>query len=501
MLGFARPAAAAIGLVGLAGVAIAQPGTSPFTGAMTGTQVVETGCVSCHGKELEGAGAKSIFTAQVVAKSDAALMKAIADGPGGVPDHAYRSKLTDRQIFEAVAYMRIRNGQLTPKPYEDPNGKVVRSKRQAFRLETVATGFEIPTATTFLPDGRILVTERTGRLRVIKGGQLAPDPVRGVPVPYIIQDGGLFDVRPHPQYASNGWIYLCYSEVVPGYQAPAGAPPPSPGSARNPPSMTRIVRGKLTADNRWVEQQDVFAAAPEVYTASTAHYGCRMYFDKAGYLFFTLGERGVPANAQTLTNPLGKVHRVRDDGTAPADNPFYNTPGAVKSIWTYGHRNPQGLTVDPRSGLMWESEHGPTGGDEINVLEKGKNYGWGVASYGIQPGIMKTHEAGMVDPARWYTPSIGPSGITFYNGSAYPGWRNSLFVSGLIGQKWRRLTVEGRRVTGEEELFEKFGRVRTQELGPDGLLYLLVQAPTGAGTGMPSYAPTPGSLVRVVPLK
>jgi glucose/arabinose dehydrogenase len=429
------------------------------------------------------------------------LMKAIGEGPRGVPDHAYRSKLSDRQIFEAVAYMRIRNGQLTPKPYEDPNGKVIRSRKQAFRIETVATGFEIPTSAVFLPDGRILVTERPGRVRVIKDGKLLAQPVSGIPVAYAIQDGGIFDIRPHPNYAQNGWIYLSFSEVRPGYTPPEGAPPPSPGSPRNPPSMTRIVRGKLTADNRWVQQEDIFKAPDALYTASTAHYGCRLTFDGQGHLYFTLGERGVPANAQTLTNPLGKIHRINDDGSVPTDNPFVDTPGAWKSIWSYGHRNADGLSWDPRTGLLWGVEHGPTGGDEVNIIEKGKNYGWGVVSLGIQPGIMKTHEAGMVDSVVHYTPSIGPSGIRYYTGDKYPGWKNSLFIAGLIGQKWLRLETSGRKVVSQEAVFSQFGRVRTQEVGPDGLFYVLVQAPTGAGTGMPSYAVTDGSLIRIVPIK
>jgi glucose/arabinose dehydrogenase len=332
----------------------------------------------------------------------------------------------------------------------------------------------------------------------------------------------MLDVAIHPQYAKNGWIYLAYTEVVAGYVAPPPAPPaaapptPAPadpaaaGAARgggrgrggppSPPSMTVFVRGKIDKSNRWVEEQVIYRAPSELYTPSGSHYGARFLFDRAGHLFYSLGERGDMTNAQDLSKPLGKIHRVNDDGSIPKDNPFVSTPNALPSIWSYGHRNPQGLSWDA-SGLMWESEHGPTGGDEINIIEKGKNYGWGVVSMGMQNGITERSRPGMEPPIVYYTPTIAPSGITFYTGSRYPAWKNNLFVAALAGQQLRRLEISGRKVVQQEAVFEQFGRVRAVTTGPDGLLYVLLQNPTGAGTGLGLAASTPGMVIRLTPEK
>jgi glucose/arabinose dehydrogenase len=206
------------------------------------------------------------------------------------------------------------------------------------------------------------------------------------------------------------------------------------------------------------------------------------------------------ANAQDLSVPLGKIHRVNDDGSPAAGNPFIGTPGADPTVWSYGHRNPEGLAFDPVSGLLWESEHGPTGGDEINVIEKGHNYGWGVISMGLEPGITHQHQAGMDDPIAYYTPTIAPSGMTFYSGNRYPGWKNNLFVAALAGQELLRLEVSGRTIISQEPLFHEFGRVRDVITGPDGLLYVLIQNPTGAGTGLALSAPAAGMVIRLVPV-
>lgn len=263
--------------------------------------------------------------------------------------------------------------------------------------------------------------------------------------------------------------------------------------------MTVFIRGKINKNHEWVNEQLLYRGPPALYTPSGAHYGTRFLFDKTGHVFYTLGERGAMTNAQDLSIPLGKIHRINDDGTIPKDNPFVNTPNAIPSIWSYGHRNPEGLAWDPVTGLMWESEHGPTGGDEINIIEKGKNYGWGVISMGQQPGITKRTEPGMEVPVVYYTPTIAPSGMAFYSGSKYPGWKNNLFVAALAGQQLRRLEIKGRAVVHEEAVFEQFGRVRAVTTGPDGLFYVILQNPTGAGTGVGLSASTPGMVIRLVP--
>jgi glucose/arabinose dehydrogenase len=256
--------------------------------------------------------------------------------------------------------------------------------------------------------------------------------------------------------------------------------------------MTRIVRGRLNANNEWVDQQDIFHAPASLYTTSVIHYGSRFLFDGQGHLFWSMGERGDMANAQNLGSPLGKIHRINDDGSVPRDNPFVNTPGAIPTIWSYGHRNPEGLAFDPVTGLLWESEHGPTGGDEINIIQKGHNYGWGVVSMGLEPGITKQHQAGMEDPIAFYVPSIGPSGISFYTAGRYPGWKNNLFVSALVGQKLIRYEIDGRRITHQEAVYQGFGRTRDVITGPDGYLYILLQ-------NSQSLANSLGMVIRLLP--
>lgn len=388
----------------------------------------------------------------------------------------------------------------------DPDGKVVRSEKQTFKIEVLTRDLETPWGLAFLPDGRLLITERPGRLRIFENGRLS-DPVNGTPVPHVQQDGGYLDVTVHPDYARTGWIYLSYSEVLPGFTpsaTPAPEPPPAArgrGRGRGPqiPSNTVVVRGRISQSREWIDQQVIFRAPPDLYSTSGAHFGSRFIWDASGHLFFSVGDRGAMQNAQDLGKPLGKIHRVNDDGSAPADNPFVKTPGALATIWSYGHRNPQGFAWDPTSGALWESEHGPNGGDEINVIEPGHNYGWGVITMGTQSGITERAREGMEQPIVYYTPPLGPSGMAFYTGTRYPGWRNSsLFVSGLVGQQLRRLEISSRQVTRQEVVFDQLGRVRHIVQAPDGYLYVALQAPTGVN-GLPLSASTPGMIVRLVP--
>jgi glucose/arabinose dehydrogenase len=468
-------------------------------------------CAACHGT-VEAAGrSPNLFDDQWTrAKDDEGIAAVIADGVPQTEMIPFKGQLTDQQIWQLVAYLRTQAASSKPRPtyVPDPDGQEIKSEQQTFRLEVVAREIETPWGLAFLPDGRLLVTERAGKLRIISKDKAAPVvTVTGTPKVWERQDAGMFDVEVHPQYANNGWIYLSYAEPVPNYTPPppsaetAAPPPPAAGrGGRGPqtpsiPSMTTIVRGKIAKDNTWTDQQVIFRAPPELYTPNNTHFGSRFIFDRQGHLFYTIGERGVMENAQNLSHPAGKVHRVNDDGSVPKDNPFVNRAGAVPTIWSYGHRNPQGLAWDA-SGRLWESEHGPQGGDEINIIEPGKNYGWGVITMGVQPGITKRSEPGMEQPIVYYTPTIAPSGITFYTGNQYPGWKNQLFVSALAGQQLRRLDVKDNKVTAQEVLFNQFGRVHDVVQGPDGLLYVTLQLP-----GQVMSASTPGMVARLVPLK
>ena len=410
----------------------------------------------------------------------------------------------------ALAASTVLVGSTSQSP-ADPDGRVIASEKQKFRIEVLARGLETPWGLEFLPDGRLLVTERVGHLRIYQHGALS-DPVKGTPVPHVQQDGGYLDVTIHPEYAQNGWVYLAYSEVQPGFTPPpaSATPPPAPsppgrgrGRGRGPqiPSNTVVVRGRINANLEWTDQQVIFRAPEALYSTSGAHFGLRFIWDKENHLLFSLGERGAMQNAQDLSNPLGKIHRVNADGSAPPDNPFAKTPGALATIWSYGHRNPQGLAWDPRTGLLWESEHGPNGGDEINVIEPGRNYGWGVITMGTQPGLTEQAHEGMEQPIVYYTPSIGPTGMAFYTGDRYPAWRDSsLFVCALVGQQLLRLEISGRRVTHQEAVLDHVGRVRDIAQGPDGYFYVALQSPTGVD-GLPLSASTPGTIVRLVPVQ
>jgi glucose/arabinose dehydrogenase len=468
-------------------------------------QLFTDNCAGCHGTGAAGGGrAPNLFAQQLLAhRTDERLHRAILEGVSGTEMPAFKELLSDNDSWRIVAYLRSQSAALGGRPpyVPDPHNQIVRSQKQSFRIEVVTRGLETPWGLAFLPDGRLLVTERPGRLRIVEKGKLLPEPVKGTPKVWERQDAGMMDVILHPSYRRNGWIYLSYAEAAPGHAVSQAEPAAADASAPSPPSMTVIVRGKLNRQNEWVQTQEIFRAPAHFYTVGNSHYGSRLAFDPEGYLFYTIGDRGVFANAQDLTNPMGKIHRVKDDGSIPADNPFVGREGAVPSIWSYGHRNPQGLSWDPVTGLLWESEHGPSGGDEINIIEKGKNYGWGVATMGVQPGITRREAPGMEPPIVYYTPRIAPSGITFYSGKRYPGWKNSLFVAGLAGQQLRRLEIKGRQVIAQEAVYEQFGRTRTLALGPDGLFYVLLQNPTGAGTGLIISDSSPGMIIRLVPIK
>jgi glucose/arabinose dehydrogenase len=446
-------------------------------------------CAACHGvSAAAGPVGPTLFVEKWIhGGDDESLVKSIRDGypEKGMPP--FKDTLDDPQIWQLVAYIRTQTANLKEKPQyvPDPDGQVVTSAKQVFKMEILARNLETPWGLAFLPDGRLLITERPGRLRIVQDGKLLPDSVKGLPRVWEKQDGGLLDVEVHPQYASNGWIYLSYSETLPGYVAPP-----------DPPSMTVIVRGRIDKNNEWVDQQVLFRAPDAIYNSANAHYGSRFIFDKQNHLFFSIGEKQQMPDAQDLSKPTGKIHRINDDGTMPKDNPFVNTPGALASIWSYGHRNPQGLAWDPVSGKLWESEHGPTGGDEINIIEPGHNYGWGVITMGVQPGITRRAEPGMEQPIVYWTPSVAPSGIAFNTGNRYPGWKNNLFVSCLAGQQLKRLEITGDKVTDQEAVFNQFGRVHDVIVGPDGYLYVTLQLP-----GQVLSQSTPGMVARLVPVQ
>jgi len=336
---------------------------------------------------------------------------------------------------------------------------------EGFRIVEIADGLQHPWGLAFLPDGRILVTERPGRLRIIENGQLNPRPVSGLPEIAASGQGGLLDVAIHPNYRDNGWIY--FSFVGPGKGGMG----------------TEVARARLDG-NRLNDLQLLFRMAHKSRTSR--HFGSRLLFDRKGYLYITLGDRGDRPRAQRLNDHAGSVIRLHDDGRVPGDNPFLTRKGARPEIYSYGHRNLQGMALHPDTGEVWTHEHGPQGGDEINIVRPGLNYGWPVITYGVNYGIGTrigegTHKPGMEQPLYYWVPSIAPSGMAFYTGDKFPQWRGSLFVGSLKFDLLARLTLKGSQVVGEERLLRNsLGRIRDVKEGPDGYLYLLIDAWDGS---------------------
>jgi glucose/arabinose dehydrogenase len=344
--------------------------------------------------------------------------------------------------------------------------QVVQSEKHAFRISTLLTGLENPWSVAFLPEGRMLITERAGRLRLVSADfKLDPKPIEGLPEVVSHGQGGLFDVVLHPQYAQNAWIYWAYNAPGPGGWG------------------TALARGKLQGQ-RMTDVQVLFSMQPK--TRSGFHFGGRIVFDQAGFVYLTLGDRGDKDRAQKMDDHAGSVIRLHDDGRVPANNPFVKRAGAFAEKWTLGHRNMQGAALHPQTGELWTHEHGPQGGDELNVMRAGLNYGWPVITYGVNYGLgTKIGEGqekpGMVQALKVWVPSIAPSGMAFVSGSQFPQWQGSLLIGALRGQMLVRLTLDGEKVVSEERLFQgRPGRIRDVRMGPDGLVYLLTDDAQGA---------------------
>ncbi len=364
-----------------------------------------------------------------------------------------------RQEMAAMIALMVCAGPLAAQP------PVFKSAQHDFRVVTVADGLDHPWSMAFLPGGDMLITERPGRLRLIRNGKLLPTPVPGVPQVLAKGQGGLLDVVLHPKFATNHLVYLSYSKPTGGDSL----------AATTAVARGRFEGGKLTG------VEDIFVALTK---GAPGHFGSRLAFDKDGYLFITVGERMVPSTgdlsahpAQDLSNHHGKIIRLFDDGRVPPDNPFVGKAGARPEIWSYGHRNPQGLAIDPSSGEIWETEHGPQGGDELNNIRRGLNYGWPVIGFGVNYGSGSaihagTIKAGMEQPVHVWVPSIGTSGLAIYTGTKFPNWKGSALAGGLSGQQLVRLTINGKSAEFAEILFRRQGRVRAVREGPDGYVYV-----------------------------
>jgi len=343
---------------------------------------------------------------------------------------------------------------------------VVQSEKHRFRVVTLTTGLAHPWSVAFLPDGRMLVTEREGRLRLIGTDlKLHPQAIEGLPAVVAQGQGGLFDVVLHPDYSRNGWIYWAYNAPGPGGWG------------------TALARGQLQG-LRMTNVRVLFSMSPK--TRGGQHFGGRIVFDRQGMVYLTLGDRGEKDRAQALDDHAGSVIRLHDDGRVPQDNPYVGRPGARPEKWTMGNRNIQGAAMHPQTGVLWAHEHGPQGGDELNLMHAGRNYGWPVVTHGVNYGSGTRigegqSKAGMEQPLYVWTPSIAPSGMSFVAGDRFPNWRGDLLMGALRGQMLLRLVLDGDKVVREERLLQgQAGRLRDVRVGPDGLVYLLNDDAEGA---------------------
>ena len=425
-------------------------------------------CAGCHGIEYK------TFTARqwTYTKSPEDMQRVIREGLADYGMPGFEGLFTEQEVSELSDLLWKESIRHQDDSGQKDKGQVIQSEAQRFRVDTVIAGLDVPWGIEFLPGGDLLITERSGKLlRLDNQGHLSE--ISGLPPIFVKGQGGLLEVKLHPNHRENGWIYFAYSY-----------PDDQDGKTGN----TAIMRAKLN-QNSLSNQEIIFKGTP--LSSSGVHFGSEIVFDPQGYLYFSIGERGNSANAQTLENHSGKIHRIFDDGRIPEDNPFVNTPGAMPTIYSYGHRNPQGLALHPETGKVWVHEHGPKGGDEINIIEKGKNYGWPEITYGINyNGTIITEDTakvGMEQPFLYWVPSIAPCGLCFVTSDRYPGWKGDLLAGSLSFTYLHRVDLAGSELVAQEKLLPGIGRVRDIEESPDGYLYVAVERP--------------GMLLKLMPVK
>jgi aldose sugar dehydrogenase len=420
-------------------------------------------CASCHGEKVEA----FVDRKWKHGNTKAELIASISNGYSDMGMPTWKETLSKKDI-EKLADLIVENlaGVEQYKFANKPSSNVFSSEGMTVSLDTIATGFDSPWGFAQLPNRDYLISDRSGTLYHVdqKRNKTA---IKGTPEVMAKGQGGLLDIALHPQFEQNGWVYLSYSK----FKKEGGLTLTSTG----------IVRGKIK-NNQWVESQDIFESLP--YTKTFHHYGSRIAFDKKGFLFFSVGERGMEKDFPQFTdNDNGKIHRLHDDGTVPKDNPFVGKDPAKfhQSIFSYGQRNPQGLTLNPSTGAIWETEHGPRGGDEINIIQSGRNYGWPVISYGInydgKPITNISKKEGMEQPISYFIPSIAPSGLTFVNSDKYPAWKGNLMIGSLRFNYLNRCVIKDNKVVSQEKVLVNLGRMRNVKLGADGYLYVGTENP------------------------
>ncbi len=419
-------------------------------------------CTGCHGQQMQAFVDRQWKHGNEQSDLIASITKGHADA--GMP--AFESTFTEAEIEGLAQYIRTGIDNVERYSFQEQTlaTDTFRSEVLRFDLDTLASDIGSPWGMAFLPNGDMLITEKSGTLhRLTADRQLQS--ISGVPAVLDEGQGGLLDVLLHPDFKNNQVIYLSYSAFK--------------QEGDDTLSTTAITRATLDG-NSLTGAERIFEALP--YSTKRHHYGSRMAFDPEGYLYFSVGDRGNrDENPQNLDNHCGKIHRLNADGSIPEDNPFVNQDGAMPSIYSYGHRNPQGLAIHPTTGKVWTHEHGPRGGDEVNIIRKGDNYGWPVISYGLNYDgttfTQQTAQEGMEQPLHYWVPSIAPCGAAFVTGDRYPDWTGDFLVGSLRFEYLNRCQIDNDTITGEELLMENLGRLRSVAMGPDGYIYVGVEDP------------------------
>ncbi len=415
-------------------------------------------CASCHREDMS-------WFAKRKWKYGGTQNDIYTSAKTGYPDFgmpSFKNTFSDKELRDIAKLIHTKlELNIGENGIKDLDTKRISTEKLNLRLDTLITGLDVPWGMVFLPDKDMLITEREGKMIRFRNGKKIAE-IKGLPEIISVGQGGLLDIRLHPDYKKNGWIYFAYTS----------------SSNKNQLWSPALMRARIE-NNTLIDKQLLFKAMPEYKAAFNV--GCRITFDRKGHLFLSVGDRGIVENVQNLSNDCGKIHRFNDDGTIPADNPFIHQVGANKSIWSYGHRNPQGLFYNTETGIFWESEHGPKGGDELNIIQPGKNYGWPVITFGINyDGTIITRDTakvGMEQPITYWVPSIAPCGMTFIKGGKYKGWEGNVLVGSLRFKYLVRCEINGNKVVHKEILLPNIGRLRNVELGPDGFIYIAVESP------------------------
>lgn len=430
-------------------------------------EIYQQYCAQCHGTDLTGGNATSLVDGiWQFGAENGYVTRNIKHGIPHLGMPSYEQSLSDDEIRAVVQY--IRDEEENKGAEKPPVPEMLETMDYFMEVETFADNLEIPWAIDFMDSNTAIITERPGRLRLVEKRILQPEPVKNTPKVLNEGQGGLLDVAVDPDFERNGWIYLAYSHALENFEG------------NRPPAMTRLVRGKIE-NNTWTNEELLFEAPYETYRTTRHHYGCRIVFDPWGYLYFAIGDRGAGYQAQDFTLPNGKVHRIHKDGSIPDNNPFLYDEEAMKSLYSLGNRNIQGMAIHPETGQLWATEHGPMGGDELNLIESGNNYGWETITYGrnYNGSIITelTHMPGMEQPNLYWKPSIAVCGLDFYRGDLFKKWKNRLLVGALKYEEVRLLQIEKNRIIHEQVILKGAGRVRDVSTGPDGAIYVVLNKP------------------------